>query len=1071
MASTISQIPPENDPSKKESVTLAKWTENDISSMIDDLVKDGELFSFLEGPPFVSSSNLHFGHLLVSYIKSCFKNYSNMQGKNFKNMFGEDCHGLPIESLANKLLNLQTRKQVLEYGVDRYNAECKKLIQNFSGAWGKIYNRIGRIGDQKNQYKTLNTTYMESVWWTFKQLWDKGLVYKGFKIMPYSTGCTTPLSNFEASGDDIYKEVKDITVITKFKLVDENAYMLAWTTTPWTLPSNYALCLHPNYLYAKVKDVQTGNIYYALEIQLNQIYGVTKKTKQLPYEILSTHKGSEFLGRRYEPLFPYYKGFNNNIFQVVVDEYVQEDSGTGIVHIAPSFGDEDFKICLDRNIVTISEIGELCPIDDNGLYTSRVTDYAGQYVFDANLKIVIQLKTDGKVFKQEAYTHKYPFCWRTDTPLIYKAVHSFFIKASSLREKMVENNKKTTWIPENIGKVNFHNWLQNAKDWCVSRSRFFGTPLPIWVSDDGEEMVCVGSIDELMKLVGLNEKDRPTDLHLDSIQHIQIPSQKGKGMLKLEGSTLDCWFESGCAPYGQLHYPFENSDAFDNVDYLSDFVCEGVDQTRGWFYTLTVLATALFDKPAFKTVICSGLILAEDGKKFSKRLNNFVDPLKVLEKYGSDALRMYLVSSPASHAQSFEFRDEDIGNVTKRYIMLFNAFKFFLEHVTYFEKNKGKFNPDYYQKGNYIMDTWILARVNSVIEQISTSMNKYEIFNVYPVVSVFIEDLNNWYIKLNRNRIRGRFTEEDEQHIALSVLYNVLYTFIEALTPFAPFMCDYMFEYLMKFRNDDTMSVLLKKYPVPDPKYKNEKIIESMKNLQTITGMVSNLRFSCNLNAKTPIKNVIIAHNDSTFLEDIRTLESYLKEEIGSLNIEYTSQEGLIVYTVEPKNKEIGSYFKKEATVVKKLIKENEKYILENKDEEQFKIGDFIINQSMINIRPQLISNDSDMIKSKIENNIIVIANFTQDETTKKLHNKRLFIRAIQNMRKNSELKPWNKIYIYYQTEDQKFIDMVKEFNDTLVHELLYPVFNDEYPKDKKLVKEDKHDINGAVVKIAIVYQ
>jgi isoleucyl-tRNA synthetase len=1032
-----------------EKDVLTFWKNNNIYLKIEEKTKNGEEYDFMDGPPFPSSDTLHFGHVHIGIMKSSDNNYRRAHGKKVNNKIGYDCHGLPIEMVVSKIIGLKNNNEIKTYGIDKYNQKCEEVINSFSGAWENIYDRIARFVDFKNEYKTMDINFMETVWWAFRQLWDKNLVYMGYRIMPYSTECGTPLSASEASGDDVYKEVLDPAIYVKFQLKNTNdTYFIAWTTTPWTLPSNLALAMNPKMEYVTIKDLKTNDYYILAKNCIDNIYEKQKKKteQQKPYQIIEQFYGEYFNNMEYEPMFSYFA--KNRTFKVIMGDFVEEGSGTGIVHIAPAFGEDDFNACIKSNIVTVEDVGNYCPIDDNGHFIHPVDDYLGEKVLSTNDKIIKRLKDQNKLVRKEMYKHNYPHCWRTDTPLIYKAVSSFFIKVTSLRDKMVANNEKIKWVPETIGSGRFKQWIENAKDWGVSRSRFFGTPIPVWISSDGKEMICVGSIDELCKLAGLDNK--LTNIHPQFIKDIKLQSREGRGELTWCGSVFDCWFESGCVPIGQKHYPFENSNYFDNKEYMCDFICEGLDQTRGWFYTLMVLSTALFDKPPFKNVICSGLILAEDGKKFSKRLGNFVHPVTVCNNYGTDALRLYLLGSPAAHADAFQFNEEKIKEILVKYYQWYNCTRLLIENIIKYTLDGNNFDVNAYKNSNNIMDKWILSRIGTLITKINNAMDNYTFYKVKPEILGFIEDLTNWYIKFNRNRLRGRDCDMDETGEALSTLYHVILMFTLISSPFIPFFTETLYQKLkVLLPVEQPESVHLCSYLLAKDFAQFHEAERGMKRLQMISCLVRSLRDKSTnaTSVKVPLKTVTIVNEDEQFLNDLKLFERYFDDEINAMQLEYKTSFGIINYKLTPNHKEIGLLFRGQANEIKSklsLVTQEEivKYL--NNKENGLQLN---INNNTITINEPLfvVSKNHNITLGPnqmniVENNTCVIVDFTQDEYVISSHILKLFVSITQKMRKKTSLKPWDKIGIYYSISDPKISNIIYENKDKLKQILLYDV-------------------------------
>jgi len=1029
---------------------LKFWQENKIYDKIVEKNKNGDYFRFIDGPPFPSSDTLHMGHVHISMMKSTILNYKNMHQFNVLNKIGYDTHGLPIEMIVNKLLHVKTNQEIINYGIGNYNNKCEEVINKFAGSWEPIFNRIGRFIDFNNQYKTMDFSYMESVWWVFKQLWDKGLIYRSYKIMPYSTECGTSLSISEATGDDVYKNISTTSIYVKFRSKESDTYYIVWTTTPWTLPTNLALAVNSKIEYVKIKDNKSGEQYILSKNALPKLY-----PKNIGFQILEQFTGACLENMEYLPIFNYY---HQRTFKIFMADFVEDSTGTGIVHQSPAFGQDDFNLCIEKNIININEIGQFCPIDENGRFTGKIKEYYRMHIFEASKEIIENLKKNNILFKKENIVHKYPHCWRTDTPLIYKAVSSFFVNVTSLREQLLETNKKINWVPKHIGSNKFENWLKNSKDWGISRSRFFGTPIPVWVSDDGEETVCVGSIDELVELANL--KERPTNIHLQYMKNITIPSKKGKGDLKLVTDIFDCWFESGCAPYGQIHYPFENKDYFNDQEYLCDFILESDEQFKGWFYTLHVLSTALFNKPAYKNVVCSGLILADDGKKFSKRLGNFTHPITICNNFGADPLRMYLIGSPAAHAETFKF---DLSTeISAKYFQWFNSVKFLIEHLIKFEKDGHYLDIKKYMESDNVMDRWILSKVRSIINNINEAMHNYTIYKVKPEIMNFIENLTNWYLKFNRNRFRGRFSVLEDQSKALSTLYHVLFTFSIIMAPFAPFLAETLYHKLKKYipQTEQKESVHLTNYPKIDDFIYSPEIERRMNNLQKVAYLVRGLRTksSTSKSNKMPLKNVTIVSENNIVLEDLQILERYMREEINTIDIVYKTSYGSVTYTLEPNHKELGQKFKKSAMEIKKRLKEFsqeeiKKYITAKQPLSiNFDSKTFLLDETMITVSKRCNLDLAENQVHAIDSDVMVIIDLTQDTNVIQLYIMRLLIVNIQKMRKETSLRPWDKINIYYQTKSDIVKNVIKQYYQTIHQELTYDIIEQNSPIDKEII-------------------
>ena len=630
---------------KMEEEILRFWQENDVFAKSLENRRGAREYVFYDGPPFATGLP-HYGHLLAGTIKDIAPRYQTMRGHCVERRFGWDCHGLPIEALAQEKLGLSGAADIVARGIDVFNETCRSMVLTYVSEWRKTVTRMGRWVDFDNDYKTMDPAFMESIWWVFKQLWNQGRVYKSHRIMPYSWKLNTPLSNFEAGSN--YQDVQDPSITVRVKLAapppnlgagGAPVYVLVWTTTPWTLYGNLAVCAGPDVDYVAVRDLSDQNVYLIAEARLSAYY---KKPDQ--YEKLAAFKGTDLLDLAYEPIFDTFKDDAPGAFRILNDAFVSTGDGTGFVHIAPAFGEDDFRVCKAAGIPLRDYLDDVCA------FTDSVPEYHGVFCKDADKQIVRSLKDAGKLVHQSTLVHSYPFCPRTDTPLIYRAIEAWYVRVEDLHERLAANNASVHWVPQAVGEKRFGNWLKEAKDWNVSRNRFWGSCIPVWVSEDGQDMVCVGSIAELEKLSG----QKVADLHKHHVDKI-VFSLNGKTYRRTP-EVLDCWFESGSMPYAQQHYPFERADELDKF-FPADFIAEGLDQTRGWFYTLMLLGTALFDKSPYRNVIVNGLVLAEDGRKMSKRLKNYPDPAYVLDTYGADALRLYMVNSPIVRAEDLCFSE------------------------------------------------------------------------------------------------------------------------------------------------------------------------------------------------------------------------------------------------------------------------------------------------------------------------------------------------------------------------------------------------------------------------------
>lgn len=874
---------------QQEEQVLAYWQAIDAFKTSLEQSKGRKPFSFYDGPPFATGLP-HYGHLLAGTVKDIVTRFAHSTGHYVDRRFGWDCHGLPVEHEIDKKLGVKGKEDILAMGIPKYNAECRAIVMRYQAEWRSTVERMGRWIDFDHGYKTMDTSFMETEWWVFKQLFDKGQVYRGLRVMPYSNACTTPLSNFEAGS--AYKEVQDPAVTVAFTLRDDpTTAFLAWTTTPWTLPSNLALCVNEEMEYVKIHDEDRNRNFILSPLLLTTLYKDPKKAK---YKVLEKYTGKDLVGKQYVPLFPYFEeAYKDVAFRVLSDPYVSADAGTGVVHQAPSFGEDDYRVCLAHGLFT-KESQPPCPLDESGRFVEPVSDYAGQYVKDADKQIMKDLKAQDKLIVQSVLMHQYPFCWRSGTPLIYRTIPSWFVRVEPIVDQLLAANKQTRWVPQTIGENRFGNWLANARDWNVSRNRYWGTPIPLWVSEDMEEIVCIGSVAELEEKSGVTGI---TDLHRDKIDHITIPSSQGKGELRRIEEVFDCWFESGSMPYAQAHYPFENEEVF-KKSFPADFISEGLDQTRGWFYTLLILGVHLFGTAPWKNLIVSGLVLAADGKKMSKSLRNFPDPQLVIDKYGADAVRLYMINSPIVRAENLRFREEGVKEIIASvFLPWLNSFRFFLAQTVLLKKETGidfQYNPNAKLSDN-VMDHWILARCQSLIECVREELENYRLYTVVPRLLTMINELTNWYIRFNRKRLKGENGPEDTI-AALNTLFETLYTVCLSMSPFTPFITENLYQGLRKYMAQtdadvDYRSVHFLPFPSVKQAYMDPVIQRRFSALQSVIELGRAMREKNNLPLRVPLRELTVFHSDKQFLDDVRSLASYIEEELNIRDLVLTSDE------------------------------------------------------------------------------------------------------------------------------------------------------------------------------------
>jgi isoleucyl-tRNA synthetase len=997
---------------KSEHKIIDFWKEKNIFQKSLDQTKKGRPYIFYDGPPFATGLP-HHGHLLTGTLKDIVPRYFTMKGRYVERRFGWDCHGLPIEHEIDKKLGMSAQDAVKKIGVKGYNDECRAIVQRFTSEWERTVTRLGRWVDFKNDYKTMDTPFMESVWWVMSELWKKDLIYQGTRVVPFSTALGTVLSNFEASSN--YQDVQDPAVTVLFKVKNQDFYIAAWTTTPWTLPSNLALCMGPEIEYVKIHD-KDKDIKFIMAKDRVEAY-----SKKRNYEVLETFKGSDLKGLKYEPMFKY---FNNReaegAFVVLNDGYVTTTDGTGIVHIAPAFGEDDNRIMKEAGLNFLE-----CPVDDAGKFTSEVTDFVGVHVKTADKDIIKKLKDEGILYEQGVLVHSYPFCPRSDTPLIYRSIPSWYVSVEKIKEQLLKSNEQINWTPSHIKEGRFGKWLEGARDWNISRNRVWGTPIPIWINDVTDKRKCIGSIDELYKLTGT----KVTDLHKENVDSLTFTIAGEEGIYRRIPEVLDCWFESGSMPYAQLHYPFENKDMFEQ-GFPAEFIAEGLDQTRGWFYTLTVLSTALFNKPAFKNVIVNGLVLAGDGKKMSKRLKNYTPPDELMESFGADALRLYLINSGLVKGEEQRFLDEGVKDMVRKALLPWqNSFKFF---QTYAEVD-GWSPVKNFKTSDNIVDRWLLSNLQTLKKNIAHEMEEYHLYNVVPALFTFIEDLTNWYIRLNRTRFWGDGLTDDKC-AAYSTLYTALRELTISMAPFAPFFSEYVFLELKKLNPNEPESVHLCSYPLPDESLINQDLEVAVGRMQELILLGRQKRNQVQIKVKTPLKRLTIIHKEEKLLKEISKLSEYIQAELNIKNIEYSTKEDEFIKLYAKANLPVlGKKLGKEMGKYKALIEKLDGVTLSQLEEK----GSLTLDGVVFYPEEILIFREAKTGTEAMSNRFISIDMDTKlDQNLINEGLAREIVSRIQKSRKDLGFNVGDRIQVTY-SGSVELKTVVKQFNDYIAGETL----------------------------------
>jgi isoleucyl-tRNA synthetase len=1017
---------------------------------IYDVSRNGNQFRFMDGPPFVTG-NLHLGHLAIGSIKSCILNYKSLNGYSCLNLLGYDCHGLPIESIANKELDINSLDELKNVGMEKFNLFCKEKIKEFERSWEPIYLKMGRWANFNSVYKTMDKEFMESVWWGFSKLFKKKLIYRGYKVTPYSYPLQSPLSNFEASQN--YKEIDTRSIYVRFKIVDSNEsniYIVAWTTTPWTLVSNIALCVNSNLDYEYIED-ESGDIYI---VGKDKYKNCNIKVKN----ILKTVKGSDLSGLKYEPIYTCY--INSKYHHIVCDDYVKDsgNTGTDVVHLAPVFGEDDYRVCMDNNIITNDDIPYLESVDENCKYNSKIEKYYGMLVFDAETQIIKDLKENKAHLKTQQIKHEYPFCYRTDTPLIYRTCESFYVNVQQIKDRMIELNKEINWIPSNIGNARFHKWLEGAKDWCISRNRYFGTPIPVWINEnDSSDMIVIGSIEELEKLTNANIDD----LHPEFVNKLYF--EKDGKIYKRVDDIFDCWFESGSVPFAQYHYPFENQHIFDGKDSLSEFICEGIDQTRGWFYTLLILAVGLFDKKPTENIVTVGLILDSEKKKFSKKNKNYVDPNILIDTYGADTIRLYLLQSPITNAEPLCFKEDDLKNINKELFQFKNCVDFLIEHTINQQFHNVEFNYNAFQNTDNPMDIWIIQHINNTGNQIKKLMDKYMISKSSRMCLDLIEDITNWYLKFNRDRLKGK-CGNNEWIVSTSVLNHIINKYILILAPFAPFISQYIHKLLNSRLNNSRLNNIPEHIHELEYQFdmnSDESILETFDLLKRISRLVrsSRMKTTTHTSSKTPIKFCEICMDSDKKLDLIKNCIDLIQSELNVIDIKYSKLSDNIKYKYVPNKAILGKKYKKFASEIYKFFDKCDNF--------SELLVDNVIRLYIDNQVYEIFENEytKELIFGKddiFDIDILIKIDFTYDEQIEKAFHLKRFISEIQRTRKQMGLHPWDKISIEIYCDE---FDIVKNGVEYIKKRLECDVNPISEIKGDKFYIDDDKKISYSILK------
>ena len=990
---------------KAEVEILNWWKENKIFKKSLTSREDGIPFTFYEGPPTANGKpGIH--HVMARTVKDLFCRYKTLKGFRVDRKGGWDTHGLPVEIEIEKELGLEGRAQVEEYGMAEYNAKCRESVLKYKDLWDELTNRMAYWVDLDDPYVTFENDYIESVWWAFKQLYDKGLVYQGYKIQWYSPGSGTVLSSHEVSLG--YKETQDPSIYVKFPLdADENVFFLAWTTTPWTIISNMALAVNPKLDYVKIKVSEDDKTEFYILAE-----GCLEDAINHDYEIVERYKGSDLVGWIYKPIFDYAlkEVDKKDAWRVIEADYVTTDEGTGVVHTAPAFGADDYTTCQEAGIPMFN------PINEEGRFTEQVPDFEGQWFKDADKEISRAIKDKNRMYHHDVYVHNYPFDWRKGTPLMSYPVESWFIRTTSVKEKMVELNKEINWKPESTGTGRFGTWLENNVDWAVSRQRYWGTPIPLWVSDKNPEHIeCMGSVEELRKKAGISD-DVEIDLHRPHIDDFTWEGPDGGTMRRIP-DLLDVWFDSGSMPWSQWHYPFENKDKF-KENFPADFIAEGVDQTRGWFYTLHALATMLFDKPAYKNVVSNGLVLDANGEKMSKSKGNTVDPFEVIQKYGADTVRWYMMSN-SSPWENLKFSEEGLQETQRKFFnTIVNTYSFFamyanIDGFTY----SGSPLP---KSERTEMDRWVISRLNTTVKCVDEYLDEYEPTKAAREVEQFVEELSNWYVRRNRRRFWKEGKSLDKT-AAYQTLYECLVSLAKVLSPIAPYLGEWLYQRLNEVTGQDEESVHLSFYPTVEETAIDKQLERRMDIARTVSSIVLRVRNQIDINVRQPLSKIILPI-DKEERAVVEAVKDIILDEVNVKNIEFVDDDsGIVSKTAKPNfpvlGKRLGKKMKAVAARIQNLSTEEiSEYEDEGAIELELEDGDTVrISSGEIEIQRSGLRGWS----VETEGGITVAVDTEITPELQKEGLSREFVNRIQNMRKEADFDVTDRIVIGFNGNEE----------------------------------------------------